>query len=385
MMLNKTFLLMILSLLFVSCAAEPTDGLITPAVNLEPTVSALETSVADLQNAMKQTATNVATVVPLAATLPPSEPTATPQSSTSQQVTPYTGPVNIIALAYASSRDALYLVRMIDIQRNQDGIEQTLYTWPEAIPDLLANFSADGSVLAARLNNGNLVIVGLPQGELLQTLRFQVDFMEWPISLVLSADGTQLAVALGENTVQVWDVKTGKLIFTLTQPGEGVAYQKLTYSPNGANLLAGFLNTITHWDIATGELTTFEPGCWGDTIFDLSYSPDGKQLAIACGPVDNPVGSLILWDVMNNRPIFQKDEILQMQRVAFSPDGKWLATGGHDGTVMLWNTTENKEPISIQSQFTPIADLILSPDGSELVYSAEGGLWFEELKDIVPH
>ena len=200
-MLNKTFLLMILSLWLASCVAKPTGVLTTPAANLEATVFALETRVADLQNALQQTATNVATVTPLPAILSPPEPITTPVSQSGQQVTPYTGPVNISAIAFAPTGDALYLARTIDIQRNQDGIEQTLYTWPEAIPDLLADFSADGSVLAARLNNGDLVLVSLPQGEILHTLQLGVDFVEWPNSLALSPDGTQLAVALDENTV----------------------------------------------------------------------------------------------------------------------------------------------------------------------------------------
>jgi WD40 repeat protein len=66
-----------------------------------------------------------------------------------------------------------------------------------------------------------------------------------------------VAVAAGENSVQLWDVKSGRLLTTLSQAGKGVVYQDLTFSADGATLLGGFLNTITRWDIATEEATTF--------------------------------------------------------------------------------------------------------------------------------
>jgi WD40 repeat protein len=234
------------------------------------------------------------------------------------------------------------------------------------------------------MNNGDIAVVGLPQGELLRTLRLGVDYREWPTSLTLSPDGSRLALAMGENTIQIWEVDTGELLTTLTQPGEGVTYQILAFSPDGETLLGGFLNTITRWEIASREAVTFEPGCRGDAIFDLVYSPDGKNLAIACGPAGEPIGFLIVWNVLNNRPIFQKEEIPQMQRVAFSPDGAWLASGGPGGTIMLWDVTGKEEPISFQNQTTPVDDLVFSPDGSQLVVATEGKLVYLPITDHLP-
>lgn len=294
----------------------------------------------------------------------------------------FTGTVKVGDMIFTPAGDAILLARTTDIQSIQDGIEKILYTWPEPIADLLADFSADGSVLAARLNYNDVALVGLFDGEIIRTLRLGVDFVEWPKSLALSPDGSQVAVAAGENSVQIWDVKSGRLLTTLTQPGSGVTYQDLTFSADGATLLGGFLNSITRWDIATGEATTIEPDCRGDTIFDLAYSPDGKQVAIACGPLQNPIGFLIIWDVINNRPVFQREEILQMQHVAFSPDSKWLATGGPEGNIMFWDVTGNREPIPVQGQATPVYDLVFSPVGSQLVYATEGGLVYLDLDEI---
>jgi hypothetical protein len=304
------------------------------------------------------------------------------QELSSRKPQSFTGPVKVGDMTFTPAGDTILLARTTDIQSIQDGIEKILFTWPEPIADLLADFSADGSVLAARLNYNDVALVGLPDGEIVRTLRLGVNFIEWPMSLALSPDGSQVAVAAGENTVQMWDVKSERLLTTLTQPGSGVTYQDLTFSADGATLLGGFLNTITRWDIATGEATTIEPGCRGDAIFDLAYSPDGKHVAIACGPLQSPIGFLIIWDVVNNRPVFQREEILQIQHVAFSPDGKWLATGGPDGNIIFWDVTGNREPVTVQSQATPVYDLAFSPETKELVYATEGGLVFIDFDEI---
>lgn len=75
------------------------------------------------------------------------------------------------------------------------------------------------------------------------------------------------------------------------------------------------------------------------------------------GPLQSSVGFPIIWDVINNRPVFQREEILQMQQIAFSPGGNWLATEGSDGTIVFWDVTGNREPVTVQSQTTPVYDL----------------------------
>jgi WD40 repeat protein len=351
-------------------------------MRLEVTVSALETRVADLEKTPERTSIPL-----LIATLPAStseavSPEPTPPIQAVHQAAPYIGPVKISAMAFTPGGDALYLARTTDVQRNQDGVEQALYTWSEAVPNLLADFSTDRTALAARLNNGDVVVLGLPQGVSIRTFKLGVDFAKYPTSLSLSPDSAALAVASGENTVLVWQVGAGESLITLTQPGAGVNYQTLLFSPDSAALLGGFRNTITQWDLASGAATTMEPGCRGDAIFDLAYSPDGKQVAIACGPIDNPVGFLILWDMVNNRSIFQREEIQQVHHVAFSPDGKWLATGGPDGNILFWDVTGNREPVTVQGQATPVYDMVFSPDGSQLVYATEGGLVYLNLDEI---
>ena len=86
------------------------------------------------------------------------------------------------------------------------------------------------------------------------------------------------------------------------------------------------------WDAQTGqELLTFKMGHTA-SVHRLAYSPDGKRLASAS--VD---GTLKVWDAQTGQELLTfKGHVWS---VAFSPDGKRLASGSNDGTLTIWDAT----------------------------------------------
>jgi hypothetical protein len=90
---------------------------------------------------------------------------------------------NISALAAAPGGEAFYLASAGELLRLSAGVGQSLYKWPEAILEPLAVFSRNGAAVAERMNNGEVVVIGLPQGEILTRLRVEAEISEWPISL----------------------------------------------------------------------------------------------------------------------------------------------------------------------------------------------------------
>jgi tetratricopeptide (TPR) repeat protein len=111
-------------------------------------------------------------------------------------------------------------------------------------------------------------------------------------------------------------------------------------------------------------------------VNSVAFSPEGKILA--SGSRD---GTLILWDVAERQPLGQpltahKREVMSL---AFSPDGKILASGSGDNTVILWDVAERQplgQPLTAHKR--EVMSLAFSPDGKTLASGNRDGsliLW----------
>jgi WD40 repeat protein len=178
-----------------------------------------------------------------------------------------------------------------------------------------------------------------------------------------SPDGRLIATSGTKGDVKLWDPKTHREVRSF-QPG-GKKLRCLVFSPDG-RLLAGAEDIdddpqVCIWDVNEGSLLPKLPGFYGCGP-SLAFSPDGKLLATP--HADN---NARLWEIPSGKlKATLKGHVGMVTGVAFSPDGKTLATGSYERNVKLWNIATQQEVATLEALPGSCLSLRFSPDGRTL-------------------
>jgi WD40 repeat protein len=286
-------------------------------------------------------------------------------------------------LASAGTRD-----RLIRLWDPADGRLRGTRTVPGTSLGCLA-FSPDGKRLAA--GGSALWVWDLEGGAAPARLSGHAGEVQ---ALAFSADSKLLATGSADHTVKVWELARGKVRTSLAHPAPVLAVafaspgpagkipspkealdplKSRVPSPLGDGLLStgDALGTIRLWDTAAGkELASVHPH--NGPVHSLAFSPEGSTLA--SGGVDwvprlwhvarGRRPPLLLGTEINFQPTIK--DLIAVRCLAFSPEGKVLATTTTKGVAQFWNLAawQVQRPQGMQPR--AVHSLAFSPDGKTL-------------------
>ena len=184
-------------------------------------------------------------------------------------------------------------------------------------------------------------------------------------SAAFGPDGATLVSGHNDGAVYLWDISQARIKFTLSAPGiigaRGAGVARVAFAPTGSLIAATDARKIWLWGAKNGQLLRSWDAPDQVSIFGLSFSPDGKILAgggpnfswrreIRCydcppsGPRErDTVGEINFWNTSDGAWLSRQRGGYWIIHLAFSPDGKTLASSGDDNTALLWKAPQSPD------------------------------------------
>ncbi|KIJ05633.1 hypothetical protein PAXINDRAFT_21129 [Paxillus involutus ATCC 200175] len=154
-------------------------------------------------------------------------------------------------------------------------------------------------------------------------------------TVAYSPNGVKIASGSSDHTVRIWNTHTGE---RLTQPLLHTdAVRSIVWSPDGRQLISACNDgQIWFWSAATGTQLGSPLQAHLDEINEMAISPSGSLLASASND-----HTARLWSTITRQPfgrvLQHNDHVIC---VAFSPNGQFVATGGKEGIIFLWDLSQ---------------------------------------------
>jgi WD40 repeat protein len=322
--------------------------------------------------------------------------------------------------SYANTRTGVITASFI----GGPGSARTFYTGVAT-----AAFSPDGRLLVAGGDNGLVRVWEAESGREVAEMRHE----DTIIALAFNPDGSRMAIGSGDGTARVWDTRTWSEV---SRKRHESAVCALAFAPDGrrlASVRSEYLGggvceyVLRIWDAETGRdlwlgKERLQQGEWVihfNLLSELRFSPDGRRIAswsahywegmvfdlgfldFAMRDVSAPKkplsmratatalapdwsreafatdDTITIWDTVSPSPLITIPNVRGVTALAFSPDGRRIASASADGSARIWDASTGSELARMRQQGT-VCGVVYTRDGKYVVSWATDGtarLW----------
>lgn len=180
-------------------------------------------------------------------------------------------------------------------------------------------------------------------------------------ALAFLLEGDVLAAAAADGSIRLWDLTAATPSARMLARGDSAAH--VAGAPDGQSLALSHGKTVMLWEAKSSQ--RIEIGAHEAPITHLAFSPDGRTLASIAAD-----RTLILWNVAAKQLRVRVQLPHEVSALVFSPDGRRLATAENGGEIRYWESTTGKLVGYFLANEAGVSALAFSPDGQWL---ASGG------------
>ena len=196
-----------------------------------------------------------------------------------------------------------------------------------------------------------------PGGTLLQTF---FGHKGWVSSVAITPDGRRVVSGSHDNTIRVWDLDAGTLLYTL-EAGDALAV-----TLDGQRVVSGSLYGIVRvWDLATGTLLHTLHG-HSRAVQRVTVTPDGRR-AISSS-IDKTVRS---WDLETGTLLHTLILQREVSDMAVLPDGQRFISSSYDTTLKIWDLETGTLLHTLHGHSGAVYTIAVTPDGRRAVSGSQ--------------
>jgi WD40 repeat protein len=185
-------------------------------------------------------------------------------------------------------------------------------------------------------------------------------------SIAITPDSQTIVSASEDETIKLWNIKTGEYLQTLK--GHTDSVNSIAITPDGQSIVSGSDDkTIKLWNIKTGECL--------QTLNDLrvkliAITPDGRFIVTSGSGFWNY--NIRIWNINTGECIKTLGGHLNfVESIAISPNGQKIVSGSLDYTIKIWNINTGKCIKTLKGHYWEVTSIAITPDNQFIVSGSD--------------